>query len=185
MALPVDSFTLAMVGIAPANTASTEIITRMQKSDTSHVMRDLSFCTAKQWQFLTRACVVLDPLQELFLREVAEFSYDVPLTLQVRESLDCHDGQYSHDCQLEFNLLSYPAEQLQMWSKHRTPHFNHLKAFALMLLCIMENLGWDSTCLEQIKQDMMHMWGVRKSFSLMMSTASTANATSCRLWYTI
>lgn len=86
----------------------------VQESDTGHV----SFCAVEQQKFLTRPCVVLDPLQELFLREVTEFSYDVPLTLQVGDSLDCHDGQYSHDCQLEFKLLSYPTEQLQMQSTH-------------------------------------------------------------------
>lgn len=120
MALPVDSFTLAMVGIAPANTASTGTLhgCRSQKLFIKSVV---SFCTvkseSKRQEFLTRACVVLDPLQELFLREVTEFSYDAPLILQVGESLNCHDGQYSHDCHLKFKLLSYPAKQLQMKSQ--------------------------------------------------------------------
>ena len=35
-----------------------------------------------------------------------------------------------------------------------------------------------------MSEAMMHMWGVRKSFRRMMRTARTANATSCRLWYT-
>lgn len=35
-----------------------------------------------------------------------------------------------------------------------------------------------------MSEAMMHMWGVRKSFRRMMRMARTANATSCRLWYT-
>ncbi len=64
----------------------------MQESDTGHMKGDVSFCAVEQQTFLTRACVVFDPLKELFLRDVTEFSYDVPLTLQVGDSLDCHDG---------------------------------------------------------------------------------------------
>jgi len=118
MALPVDSFTLAMVGIAPANTASTGILHGCQKLV---IKRVVSLYTvkrqSKRLEFLTRACVVLDPLQELFLREVAKFSYDAPLILQVGKSLNCHDGQYSHDGYQKFKLLSYPAKQLQRKSQ--------------------------------------------------------------------
>lgn len=138
MALPVDSFTLAMVGIAPANTVSTGILHGC-RSQIVHIKWDVSFCTikskSKRQEFLTGACVVLDPLQELFLRKVTEFSYNAPLTLQVGESLDCHDGQYSYDCHLEFKLLSYPTKQLQMKSQ-RNQNINesnrilHLKVFA-------------------------------------------------------
>lgn len=149
MALPVDSFTLAMVGIAPANTASTGILhgCRSQKLVIKWVV---SFCTvkseSKRQEFLTRACVVLDPLQELFLREVTEFSYDAPLILQVGESLNCHDGQYSHDCHLKFKLLSYPAKQLQMKSqkKQNISEYNRIfdfKAFAKSALLHSEYFG--------------------------------------------
>lgn len=41
------------------------------------------------------------------------------------------------------------------------------------------------TCLEQIREAMRHISGARKSLILMTKIASTAKATSCRLWYTI
>lgn len=111
----------------------------MQESEIVHIKWDVSFCTikskSKRQEFLTRACVVLDPLQELFLRKVTELSYNAPLTLQVGKSLDCHDGQYSYDCHLEFKLLSYPTKQLQM-KRQRNQNISesnrilHLKVFA-------------------------------------------------------
>lgn len=61
---------------------------------------------------LTRTGVVLDPVQQLLLWQVAELSNDRPLGLQVGHSLDGHDG---HDCKhhsLVFKPLPDPAKQL-------------------------------------------------------------------------
>lgn len=46
-----------------------------------------------------------------------------------------------------------------------------------------EGVAW-LTGREQISEAIRHMWGVRKSFSLMMRTAKAAKARSCRAWNT-
>lgn len=62
---------------------------------------------------LTRPGVVLDPFQQLLLRQVAEFSHDAPLVLQVGHPLYSHERQQTKDQQLLPVLLSNPAEELK------------------------------------------------------------------------
>lgn len=112
MALPADSFTLAMVGIAPANTASTHThIHKLCDLGQSRVKMKC-VCVSVSVYTLTRWCVLFDPLQQVFLWQVAEFSHDAPLLLQVGHALNRHDGHdYKHGSVL-LHFLTHPAEQL-------------------------------------------------------------------------
>lgn len=61
---------------------------------------------------LTWSGVVLDPVQQLLLRQVAELSNDCPLGLQVGNSLNGHHSQDYENHSLVLKLLPDPAKQL-------------------------------------------------------------------------
>lgn len=160
---------------------------------------------------LTRPGVVLDPVQQLLLRQVAELSDDPPLSLQVGQALHGHDGQHRKHQHLQPQLLPDPAKQLggrereikgkrkreserqrrekgregqreiERGRKARTC-VRHLLSAAKSQLSRAVCAGAGRTCLEQSSDAMMHMCGVRKSLRRMMRTARTAKASSCRLW---
>lgn len=66
----------------------------------------------KQLTSLTGASIVLDPVEQLFLRQVAELANDRPLGLQVGHSIYGHGGHHCKHHNLVLKLLPDPAEQL-------------------------------------------------------------------------
>jgi hypothetical protein len=55
------------------------------------------------------------------------------------------------------------------------------KAVASVVIIAVTQEWWLTRC-EQIKEAIMHMWGVRNSFNRMIKMARPVNASNCKVW---
>ena len=117
----------------------------------------------KSWR--TFRCLVVYPFNHLFQRIVREFTHNTPLVGQVVVTLYAHQGQ--NNC-YEWHMscsVSYPPKKLRKNAQYTYRYFIcwHIVSYFI--------IAFTHTSLDARSDVIRHIWGVQKSFNLIMMIA--------------